>query len=78
MNHYLQYLQNKFKRFPFGIQGILWFISFKFSMHILQGLEEIPTSLFTLILQFFLSIVILTMGLAFFDFVFNRNRNFNN
>jgi|GEM_PF-1694194 len=78
MNNYLKNLQNQFKRLPFGVQGIAWFISFKLSLYTLQGTEEVPTYLFTVILQFILSIIILAIGLVFFDFILNRNSNSRN
>lgn len=78
MNNYLKNLQNQFRRLPLGVQGISWFISFKLSLYILQGTEEVPTYLFTVILQFILSLIILAIGLVFFDFILNRNRNSRN
>ena len=78
MEHYLKHLQNQFKRLPIGVQGIAWFISFKLSLSILKGADEVPTYLFTILLQFILSIIILTIGLVLFDFISNRNRNSRN
>lgn len=78
MNNYLKYLQNQFKRLSIGVQGIAWFISFKLSLYILQGAEEVSTYFFTIILQFILSIIIVALGLVFFDFILNRNSNSRN
>lgn len=78
MERYLKHLQNQFKRLPIGVQGIAWFISFKLSLSILKGTEEVPTYLFTIILQFILSIIILTIGLVLFDFISNRRKNASN
>lgn len=78
MEQYLKHLQYQFKRLPIGVQGIAWFISFKLSLSILKGAEEVPTYLFTVLLQFILSIIILTIGLVLFDFISNRNRNSRN
>lgn len=78
MNNYLKHLQNQFKRLPIGVQGIAWFISFKLSIYILQGAKEVPTYLFTIVLQFILSIIILAIGFVFFDFILNRNSSSRN
>lgn len=78
MEQYLKHLQYQFKRLPIGAQGIAWFISIKLSLSILKGAEEVPTYLFTILIQFILSIIILTLGLVLFDFISNHNRNSRN
>ena len=72
MDNYLKRLYHRLNRMPSGIQGVAWFISIKLSLFILQGAEEVPAHLLTILLQFILSMLLLIIGLAFFDFISSK------
>ncbi|MFK4964876.1 hypothetical protein [Lactococcus garvieae] len=67
MQAYLEHLYNKLNNLPAGIQGIAWFISIKLSIHLLKGIENVPTYSLTVVLQFMLALIILLVGLIFID-----------
>ncbi|MEY8443549.1 hypothetical protein AALA52_04730 [Lactococcus ileimucosae] len=73
MDNYLKHLYHRLNQMPAGIQGVAWFISIKLSLFILQGAENVPSHLLTIFLQFILSMILLIIGVAFFDFILSRN-----
>lgn len=73
MELHIKDLYKRLNKMPFSVQGLIWFISFKLSSSILQGLDDVSTHLVTTSLQFFLTLAIVTIALAILEVILLLN-----
>ncbi|WYK01046.1 hypothetical protein A5821_002172 [Enterococcus sp. 7F3_DIV0205] len=78
MLNYLKHVRKEINKLTFQSQGLAWFIAFKISYFILPNLGNNGLYLFNLILNFMLSMILMTLGVWVSDLILKGKDSNNN